>query len=185
MKYTRLPCLILLLSSVAGAAEPAPSAAASCAACHGTDGNSPNAEWPSLAGQNQRYLIDQINAFRTGVRDNALMAPMIAALRDTDVLALAAWYSALPPMAPGPADPDLVAQGRSLSAYCMPCHGASGQTANDDWPNLAGQHAQYLQNQLLAYRSGARLNPHMQLIVQRFGPEQFKALAAFYRQLEQ
>ena len=58
-----------------------------------------------------------------------------------------------------------------------------GVPAADEWPIIAGQHAQYLQQQLAAYKSGARVNPHMQAAIAHLGEEQFKALAAYYSQL--
>ena len=49
----------------------------SCAACHGSDGNSISSDWPKLAGQNQRYLYEQLQYFRDGERNNALMMAVI------------------------------------------------------------------------------------------------------------
>ncbi|MCP4411930.1 MAG: c-type cytochrome, partial [Gammaproteobacteria bacterium] len=59
--------------------------AAACKACHGADGNSFNPEWPSLAGQDAAYLAKQLRNFKNGERTNALMAPMVAPLSDTDI----------------------------------------------------------------------------------------------------
>ena len=60
---------------------------AACAACHGTDGNSISPAWPTLAGQNQKYLLDQLNYFKNGERENALMSsvvPLLNAYSDQD-----------------------------------------------------------------------------------------------------
>ena len=46
---------------------------ATCAACHGGDGNSINTDWPNLAGQSEKYLLAQLNYFKDGERENALM----------------------------------------------------------------------------------------------------------------
>ena len=56
---------------------------ATCAACHGADGNSTNPEWPKLAGQSEGYLFKQLQNFKAGQtveggRYNASMAPMVA-----------------------------------------------------------------------------------------------------------
>ena len=69
--------------------------AATCIACHGKAGISPNPLWPNLAGQKELYLKNQIVAFRDGVRKNVMMAPMVANLTDEDAANLAAYYSQL------------------------------------------------------------------------------------------
>jgi cytochrome c553 len=71
-------------------------AQAACASCHGVDGISANARWPNLAGQNDLYLIKQLNAFRDGSRKDAYMTPMARPLTDQDVRNLAAHYASLP-----------------------------------------------------------------------------------------
>jgi len=69
------------------------SKSASCAACHGADGNSPNPEWPKLAGQHTRYLEKQLKAFKTGARKDPLMSPMAAPLSDKDIEDISAYYA--------------------------------------------------------------------------------------------
>ena len=69
--------------------------AAMCASCHGADGISMSPLWPNLAGQKDQYLIKQIKAFRDGTRQDAMMAPMVAALSDADIENLAAFYASL------------------------------------------------------------------------------------------
>lgn len=68
---------------------------ATCAACHGPNGISPNDMWPNLAGQKAGYLVAQMKAFRDGQRPNPMMAPMAAPLSDDDIANLAAYYSSL------------------------------------------------------------------------------------------
>ncbi|MDX1519377.1 MAG: c-type cytochrome, partial [Gammaproteobacteria bacterium] len=71
----RLACLGLVLSlgqtSFAGDVNAGKEKAQTCAACHGPDGNSTNPVWPKLAGQGEPYLIDQLQQFRDGKRENA------------------------------------------------------------------------------------------------------------------
>lgn len=69
--------------------------AASCGACHGAAGISTNDLWPNLAGQKKGYLAAQMKAFRDGKRKDPMMSPMSAALSDTDIDNLAAYYSSL------------------------------------------------------------------------------------------
>ena len=58
---------------VSGNIEKGSQLVASCAACHGADGVSISSDWPKLAGQNQKYLYEQLKYFRDGNRMNALM----------------------------------------------------------------------------------------------------------------
>jgi cytochrome c553 len=79
----------------AGDAAAGKSKSATCAACHGANGISPNDMWPNLAGQKEGYLVAQLKAFRDGGRANPMMAPMAANLSDGDIADLAAYYSSL------------------------------------------------------------------------------------------
>lgn len=68
-----------------------------CAACHGQAGISVNPLWPSLAGQQELYLVNQIKAFRDGEREEITMQPFVQELSDQDVADLAAFYANLSP----------------------------------------------------------------------------------------
>ena len=81
---------------VSGDSERGSQLVESCSACHGTDGNSISSDWPKLAGQNQKYLYEQLKYFKDGVRMNALMmsvTPYLQTLDDEDLLDIAAFYS--------------------------------------------------------------------------------------------
>lgn len=176
--------LFILLVNITGVyAGDAPAAAQACVACHGKTGVSANPEWPNLAGQNAGYLALQIRAFRDGERANPAMAPFVKGLSDADINALAAFYAGQEPARAANGDAALVARGENLSAYCKSCHGMQGRPVADTWPNLAGQHAAYLQKQLVAFHSGERKNTHMQVVVKPMGDPEFAALAAYYSQL--
>jgi cytochrome c553 len=66
-----------------------------CMVCHGIDGIAKIAEAPNLAGQNERYLTEQLGAFKAGVRRNEMMSIVIQPLSDDDIANLAAYYSAI------------------------------------------------------------------------------------------
>jgi cytochrome c553 len=87
--------------------------AAVCAACHGTDGNSLSDAFPKLAGQNAGYLEKQLANFKSGERQNALMAPMVANLSEQDMADLAAYFASKK-MAPGAVSEDLVEAGEKI-----------------------------------------------------------------------
>ena len=62
----------------------------SCAACHGADGNGTNAQYPRLAGQYHDYLARSLQEYKTGERQNAIMAGFAKTLKDADFFHLAA-----------------------------------------------------------------------------------------------
>jgi cytochrome c553 len=78
-------------------AEPRGSAIEECAACHGLDGIARDTEVPHLAGQNERYLFNQMMAFRSGKRAHKEMRYMARHMSVQEIAALAAYYAALPP----------------------------------------------------------------------------------------
>ena len=82
----------LLPAAALADAEAGKQKAAVCAACHGIDGNSTNALWPSLAGQTARYLYLQLRDFKEGRREDPLMSPMATNLSRDDMLDLADYF---------------------------------------------------------------------------------------------
>jgi len=98
-----IAALLVVVAVVAVGAEPVgnkadgATKAAVCAACHGPKGISVNPLWPSLAGQQEAYLVKQIKEFRDGVRVEATMQPFVANLTDQDAADLAAYYASLSP----------------------------------------------------------------------------------------
>jgi len=162
-KFFLAALLLLSVNVYAGDAEKGKSLSATCAACHSMDGNSVNPIWPSLAGQHEKYLERQINLFRSGERENALMAPMVAGLSDQDSADLAAYFASQE-LKLKAADPDLVELGRKIYQggdlernipACMSCHGPTGQgNPLSGYPKLANQYAAYTAIQLRAYKAG-------------------------------
>jgi cytochrome c553 len=75
-----------------------------------------------------------------------------------------------------------VANGEQKSAACAACHGVNGLSASPAFPNLAGQHASYLEVALKQYQSGSRKNPIMAGQVANLSKQDIKDLAAYYSQ---
>lgn len=67
-----------------------------CAPCHGVDGHARDVEVPHLAGQHDRYLWNQLIAFRKGTRRHQDMRFMSRALTEPEIEALVVYYSGLP-----------------------------------------------------------------------------------------
>ena len=143
-----------------------------CAACHAADGNSQIAVNPKLAGQIPEYLHKQLVNFKAAAgkkaeRVNPLMAGMVASLSPEAMRNLAAYYAGRTAK-PGTAkSKDLVALGQKIYrggvagkgvGACASCHGPNGAGMPAQYPRLAGQHAEYLEAQLKAFRAGERAN---------------------------
>ncbi|MFI3155669.1 MAG: cytochrome c [Methylococcaceae bacterium] len=156
--------------------------ASSCVSCHGQNGNSSNVQWPNLAAQQSTYLTNQLKAFKAGDRINAMMQSMAANLSNEDVDNLAAYFSSQKSVKTGGGDPALAKAGEAKAAMCSGCHG-SAAGGNGQFPRLAGQHPEYLVQQLKAFKEGSRKSGPMQAIAANLSEEDFKALAAYFGSL--
>ena len=163
-----------------GDASNGSSLVATCAACHGNDGNSVNTDWPSLAGQNQKYLYDQLVYFVNGERENALMTaviPYLKTLSSDELFDIAAFY-AESSASVGQADTnaDLLALGESLYRAgdlsrgipaCTACHSLYGEgNIQAGFPKISGQQKGYLISTLKEYRSQSRNAGNYALVMQ-------------------
>jgi cytochrome c553 len=151
-----------------------------CSACHGIDGNSISTDWPKLAGQNQKYLYEQLKYFRDGERMNVLMmgvTPYLQTLNDQDLLDIAAFYSNYnATVGQAKNDEELLALGTQLYRFgnmkeqipsCTSCHGVYGQgNSLAGYPSIAGQQVGYLTSTLKAYRSKERNAGESSLVMQ-------------------
>ena len=142
-------------------------ATAVCGACHTFDGSRGSPANPILQGQHPEYLAKQLGEFKAGKRDNAIMKGFAGTLSDADMKNVAAFYaskSAKPGFSKNKATVTLgekiyrggVAE-RKVPA-CSGCHGPAGSGIPAQYPRLAGQHADYTEVQLVAFRGGVRKN---------------------------
>jgi cytochrome c553 len=152
---------ISITVSIAGACAQSPPVAErikQCGVCHGEDGNSQMANLPSLAGQPEFFIINQLFLMREGVRKVEAMAALVKDLKDDDLQALAKHYAALTPKPSGePIDPALVQRGTELAATrrCGSCH-QPALTGADQIPRIAKQRIDYLIAVLKELRDGKR-----------------------------
>ena len=133
-----------------------------CSACHGADGNS-MAPFPKLAGQGEKYLLKQLNNIQDDVRKVPSMAGLLDGMTEQDLADIAAYYS-VQTSTGGQTNPELLELGAQIYrsgvadrnvAACIACHSPTGQgNAPAGFPALGGQHAQYIADQLRAYRKG-------------------------------
>lgn len=202
MKLPSIALLSILCCAHASAASPAEGSveegqakSATCVACHGANGNSPNPEWPNIAGQHETYIFKQLQAFKSGARQNPLMSPIAQTLSEDDMTDLAAFYSQQ--TATGLEAPaDKVEQGQRLYrggdaksqiAACTGCHGPSGKgNPTALYPAIQGQHATYVAAQLRAYRAGTRQTDQNQImrdVARTMSDAQIDAVAAYVQGL--
>ena len=144
-----------------------------CVACHGPGGVSANPDWPSLAGQGQKYLEKQLKDFKSGDRPSMVMQPQAGLLSDEDIANVAAYFAAQtpPPAATegaGDNPEELLALGEALYRggdmsknvpACMACHGPTGAGIEPAaFPRVSGQHAKYTRTQLDAFKMAAQID---------------------------
>ncbi len=138
-----------------------------CAACHTADGSRGSPANPILAGQHAQYLVKQLTEFKSGQRKNAVMQGMASTLSEEDMRNVAAFYAskqAKPGFAKNAASVSLgerIYRGgiadRQIPA-CASCHSPNGAGMPAQYPRLAGQHSDYTELQMNAFRAGTRAN---------------------------
>jgi cytochrome c553 len=190
--------------TVVGSAEAGAAKTATCAACHGPTGNSPNPEWPNLAGQHHEYIVEQLTLLKSVVRVAPVMNPMAAALSPQDMADLAAYFESQT-LTGLEATPALWEAGQKLYRggdaargipACSACHGPNGRgNGPARWPQIRAQQPTYVANQLHAYAARTRYsavagqpNPPtgaelMYDVAKRLSEDDIKALVAYLQGL--
>ena len=160
-----------------------------CAACHTADGSRGSPANPILQGQHTEYLVKQLAEFKAGKRANPIMSGMVAALTEDDMKNIAAFYNSKTAEPGFAKDKALVALGEKIYRggiaakqvpACAGCHSPTGAGIPAQYPRVAGQHADYAEAQLVAFRSGARGNSaQMAAIAARMSDKEIKAVADY------
>jgi cytochrome c553 len=172
--------------------------APACAQCHAFNGVSDGSgAFPRIAGQSAYYLAEQLRAFRSGVRLNAVMSPIAKALSENDISDVTAYYSGVnAPFLPlsTNTDAELHDRGKHLATIgseekgipgCGNCHGADGAGESPTIPYLGGQYEHYIAFELQMWQRGFRkTSPDaMALFAKKLDDRDIAAVAAFYQQL--
>jgi cytochrome c553 len=162
-----------------------------CGTCHGQEGNNTQPKFPRLAGQNANYLATQLKAFRSQARGDpdalSYMWGIAAELDDDTIAALAAYYAGQKPETGSGGDAAVIARGREIYQHgiaaegvpaCSSCHGADAH-GTQDFPRLAGQHAQYVLKQLASFQSNMRKVAIMHGVAQNLRVPEMQEVAAY------
>jgi cytochrome c553 len=158
-----------------------------CGTCHGEDGNSKAEKTPSLAGQPELFLTNQLILMRDRLRKSEIMEPFVKGLADADIIALSAHYARLQPLSSGePVDKDLAAQGAQLAQklFCGSCH-LPNYAGREQMPRVAPQRLDYLVESLTAYRDGRRsgIDTSMNAVMYGTSDQDIRALANYLSSL--
>jgi cytochrome c553 len=157
-----------------------------CYGCHGVVNYKnayPDYSVPKLRHQNGAYLIAALQEYREGTRPHATMHAQAASLSDQDIEDIAAYLQGAEAVKPGAATAS--AKAPKQVAACVACHGENGLGVEAPLvpkpPVLAGQHADYLEQALTAYRNGRRKNVVMNGMAQLLtSDEDVKDAAAYF-----
>lgn len=192
--------LVPAVSRAAGEAAPAKVAkpdlvkgeatyTAVCVACHAADGNSAIAANPKLAQQHPEYLVKQLQEFKSGKRNNAVMKGFASALSDDDMKNIAYWVTSKKAKPGFAKDKALVTLGERIYRggisdrqvpACAGCHSPNGAGIPSQYPRLGGQHAEYTAAQLTSFRDGGRNNNlQMTQVAAKLNDREIRAVADY------
>lgn len=151
-----------------------------CLGCHGIEdyrNSYPKYSVPMLGGQHKAYIQAALKEYQEGARWHPTMHGYASILSEQDRADLAAYFSSLASM---PTADAVVGTPPEKATVCIACHGKNGVGTMDEYPNLTGQHADYIVQALNDYRLGKRKNPIMQPFAQQLTQDEIRALAAFF-----
>lgn len=160
-----------------------------CASCHGVDGNSGTPAYPKLSQQHPEYLVKQLQEFKAGKRQNAIMMGFASALSEDDMKNIAFWVTSKKAKPGFAKDKELVSLGERIYRggladrqvpACAGCHSPNGAGIPAQYPRLSGQHAEYVATQLTSFREGVRKNSlQMSQVAAKLNDREIRALADY------
>ena len=172
-----------------------------CARCHVIDNRARDLSvFPILAGQRPNYLFASLLAYARGERHSGIMQPLAASLTATDMREIAQYYGNLPGPPAAPVSNEIapaIERGREIAMHgipsrrvpaCSACHGPNRIRRNPIYPELAGQHSDYLALQLELFnkqsRGGTPYAHIMHRVAGRLTPQQMRDVTAYYGSLD-
>lgn len=146
-----------------------------CGGCHGPSGVSVDSATPRLAGQDPRYLVDAIKAYRT-TRKREQMRLYVSGLSEKQIEDIAAFYS-IQKSRPAENGQSLV---EDLTGKCNRCHGPGVDNPKVPFPKINGQDRDYLIMALRAYRDDRRKSSLMHTMSMPYGDAVIETMADYY-----
>jgi cytochrome c553 len=182
---------------VAGGAKTIEAKVAMCIGCHAIPGYQSSFpevhRVPMIAGQNAKYIVAALNAYKTGERKHPTMRGIGEGLSEQDMAEIGAYYEkqAKPAVAEKPSrEPSAQVAALLNKAACASCHGANfSKPVDPSYPKIAGQHPDYLFVALKSYKNEpnnvvGRTNGVMGGISKQFTNAELKALAQYIGSLQ-
>ena len=164
----------------AGDAAHGAKVAYTCLGCHGiADYRNayPDYHVPKLGGQHADYITSALTEYRSGARPHPTMRSQATQMTDQTIRDIAAYFATATPAKSGPAP---VGTPPKAAEVCQACHGPDGVGILPEYPTLAGQHADYIEQALHAYRKGTRQNAIMQGFAATLTDADIKSLAHYF-----
>ncbi len=182
---------------VKGDAKAAEQKIAMCIGCHGIQGYQTSFpevyRVPMISGQNAKYIVAALNAYKKGERKHPTMRGIADSLSDQDIADVAAYYEQhgkTDAVAKAPAAPDAKVAALLQKGACVSCHGDNfSKPVDPSYPKIAGQHKDFLFVALKSYKvenqsTWGRSNGVMGGIAKQFSNAELKALSAYVGSLD-
>ena len=170
---------------------------AMCIGCHGIKGYQASFpeiyRVPMISGQNAKYIVSSLNAYKKGERKHPTMRGIADTLTEQDMADLGAYYEQhanTKPVTTAPKAPDAKVAALLQKGACISCHGDNfNKTIDPSYPKLAGQHKDFLFVALKSYKvenqsTWGRNNGVMGGIAKQFPNAELKAMSAYISSLE-
>lgn len=170
-----------------------------CLGCHGIRGYQASFpevyRVPMISGQNPKYIVAALTAYKNGDRKHPTMRSVAEALSEQDIADIANYYATHgvdvnQHVADKPAhEPNAQVAALLQKAACVSCHGSNFSKPIENYPKIAGQHNDYLFAALRAYKMEnnpikGRNNAVMGAIARQFSSAELKALASYVGSLD-
>ena len=149
-----------------------------CLGCHGIEGNMttyPPYHVPRLGGQNPNYIVKALKGYAGDDRVHEGMHAQAADLDDQELEDIAAFFASAAAV-----EADTEVEPPESGIYCVACHGVNGVSITTEFPHLAGQHADYLNETIRQYLEGERSDISMNAFLNMLSEEQLNELSEFY-----
>ena len=149
-----------------------------CLGCHGIEGNMttyPPYHVPRLGGQNRNYIIAALKGYAGDDRVHDGMHAQAADLSDQEIKDIAQYFAN-----EATVEANTEVEPPESGIFCASCHGVNGVSITTEFPHLAGQHADYLNETMRQYLAKERSDISMDAFLNMLTEEQLNELSEFY-----